>query len=236
MTDKQFQSPRAGAHAPEKKKRFVLIACEESQVEVSAWRAAGFISYSCDIQICSGGHPEWHIVGDCRELFTPGVHVFRTQDYTKRRVPRWDMIIAHPPCTYLSKAGAKFLFPGGTVSEERLAKGMEAKRFFLECLGASAPFIAVENPVPMKIYELPLPSCYVEPWWYGDNYSKKTLFWLKNLPPLMPYFDSIGQYKSWVHCTRGGKKRSLSFPGVAQAMVEQWGSYVNFYDPEWNIP
>ena len=109
----------------------VLVDCEESQEVCKAFRALGHEAYSCDIEPCSGGKPEWHIQCDALELLKM----------------RWDMILAFPPCTYLSNAGAKHLFRGGVLNQERYQKGLEAKKFFLKFLNADCPHICVENPV-----------------------------------------------------------------------------------------
>lgn len=117
----------------------ILVACEESQAVTIELRKLGHEAYSCDIEPCSGGHPEWHL----------------QQDVTPLLKQHWDMIIAFPPCTYLSNAGAKHLFRGGRLNEERYAKGLEAKAFFLRFLNEDCPRIAVENPVSSRIYEMP---------------------------------------------------------------------------------
>ena len=112
----------------------------------------------------------------------------------------------------------------GIVNEERLKKMEEAKQFFLECLNAQADFVAVENPLPMARAKLPKPDCFVQPFWFGHAYSKKTLYWLRNLPPLMPECE-VANVKQFVHCSRG-KYRSRTFEGIARAMAAQWGDYV----------
>lgn len=117
----------------------VLVACEESQEVCKAFREKGHEAYSCDIIPCSGGHPEWHIQVDALELLKM----------------QWDMIIAFPPCTYLSNAGARHLFKGGELNTDRYQKGLEAKEFFLKFLNADCPKVAVENPISSKIYEMP---------------------------------------------------------------------------------
>lgn len=101
---------------------------------------------------------------------------------------------------------------------------MDARHFFLECLNALAPFVAVENPLPMAMAELPPADCFIQPYWYGVPYSKKTLYWLRNLPPLMPD-NEMADYKQFVRSSRG-KYRSRTFPQVAQAIAKQWGDFV----------
>lgn len=200
----------------------VLIACEESQTVCKAFRARGFEAYSCDIQDCSGGHPEWHLKGDVLE------HINKC----------WDLIIAHPPCTYLSKAGARWLYAGGQINQARLMQGMAAKAFFYAMLNADCRHIAVENPTPMKIYQLPQHSQAIQPYQFGHPYSKRTLLWLKNLPALKPT-NVVSDFKPYLPSNTGGKKRgqsysigisknakesSKTFSGVADAMAEQWGA------------
>ena len=203
---------------------FVLIACEESQAECSAFRARGFVAYSCDLQRCRrGGNPDWHIVGDVVP-FLRGCTSFITQSGQRVELPRWDLIIAHPPCTYLCKVSSVHMVVGGVLQEERFQKMLLARSFFFECLNACAPFVAVENPLPMARAGLPRPSCYCQPYWFGDPFSKKTLYWTKNLPPLMASAE-CSQFKQFVRNSRG-KYRSRTFRGIAQAIAQQWGDYV----------
>ena len=213
----------------------VLIACEESQVECIAFRSVGCRAFSCDIQKCRPkGHPEWHIHSDVTP-FLHGETSFYTQDGKWHSLKKWDLIVAHPPCTYLCKVGSPWLFkkPNFTVyfrnelkiiNQERYENLVKARAFFFECLGAAAPFVAVENPLPMALANLPKPSCFVQPYWYGHKYSKKTLYWLKNLPPLMPQMINP-EFKDFVRASRG-KYRSRTFPGIAKAMAEQWTEYI----------
>lgn len=202
----------------------VLIACEESQVECNAFREAGFNAFSCDIQKpIRGAKMNCQIQGDVTE-FLHGTTSFVTLDGVSHDVFRWDLIIAHPPCTYLCKVGSVWMYHGGILDENRYQKMLEARSFFFECLNAKAKFVAVENPLPMARAKLPKPDCFVQPFWYGHPYSKKTLYWLKNLPPLMPDV-SCAHYKEFVHCSRG-KYRSRTFPGIAKAIADQWGRYV----------
>ena len=136
----------------------ILVACEESQEVCKAFRALGHEAYSCDIEPCSGGHPEWHLQVDALELLKM----------------KWDMILAFPPCTYLSNAGAKHLFRGGKLNEERYKKGIAAKEFFLSFLNADCPRIAVENPVSSRIFEMPPHTQEIQPWQFGHPVQKKT--------------------------------------------------------------
>lgn len=202
----------------------VLIACEESQAECIAFRERGFNAFSCDIQCCRpGAHPMWHIKGDVSPLLE-GKTAFKTQDGKTHSIEKWHLIVAHPPCTYLCKASAPRMVVDGVVQVERMEKMIQARNFFFKCLYADAQFVAVENPLPMARAELPNPDCFIQPYWYGVKYSKKTLFWLKNLPPLMPEIENPN-FKSFVACA-GGKYRSRTFAQVAKAIAKQWGDYV----------
>ena len=140
----------------------VLVACEESQEVCKAFRAKGHEAYSCDIQEPSGGHPEWHIFGDALKAIEGGQVV--TMDGVTHDIGKWDLLIAHPPCTYLSNAGARFLYPKGVLNEQRLRKGLMAKDFFLRFLWADIPKIAVENPIPSSVYCLPKYTQTIQPY------------------------------------------------------------------------
>ena len=220
----------------------VLIACEESQALCIEMRRLGHNAFSCDVQECSGGHPEWHIMGDVLPLIN-GRCEFKTMDGKTHKIEgRWDLLIAHPPCTYLTNAGARWLYAGGKLNQERYMLGMEGKDFFMAFLEADCPRIAVENPIPSSVYKLPNYTQVVQPYEYGHPWSKKTCLWLKGLEPLSPTdivadhrpFCSSGSY-SGTHDPRykgasrkGGsaKSRSKTFPGIARAMAEQWAGAV----------
>ena len=207
----------------------ILIACEESQEVCKAFRELGYNAFSCDLQDCSGGHPEWHIKGDALEEAYSG---------------KYDLMIAHPPCTYMSKAGARWMYPtAGSIDESRLQKAMEAKDFFMKLLNAPIEHIAVENPLPLKVVELPTPTQIIQPYEYGHQYSKKTLLWIKNLPPLTPT-EVVDDYKPYLPSNTGGvnrgqkhsrgiaknaKESSKTFTGVAKAMAEQWSNFIVNY-------
>ena len=215
----------------------VLIACEESQAVCKAFREKGHEAYSCDIIECSGGHPEWHIKQDVLPLLNGGCE-FCTEDGQIHTINgKWDLIIAHPPCTFMSKAGARWMFPKGELSQERYAKAMAAKEFFMQIFNAHCDRIAVENPRPLKIVELPQPHQVIQPYQFGHPYSKATCLWLKKLKPLKPT-KILSDYEPFLPSNTGGyargmggsrgvahdsKTASKTFKGIAKAMAEQWG-------------
>jgi len=195
----------------------ILVGCEESQAVTIAFRNRGFEAYSCDTQPCSGGHPEWHIQGDV----------------TKILWYKWDLIIAFPPCTYISNAGAVRLYPQkGVLNQERYAKGLQGKEFFMQLYNADCPFICVENPIPSTVFEMPRYSQIIQPYEYGHAFSKKTCLWLKGLPKLKPTNLITDGIDPWVGAQKGkgGHRsplmRSKTFPNIADAMAEQWGQYL----------
>lgn len=231
----------------------ILVACEESQAVTKELRELGHEAYSCDIIECSGGHPEWHIQGDVLNILNPRIGyeslepeiIFYTMTGIPCRIDKWDMIIAHPPCTYLSNSGARWLYAGGVLNVERYRKGLAAKEFLLKFLNADCDRIAVENPIPSSVYDLPKYTQVIQPYEYGHPWSKKTCLWLKGLEPLKPTqiiedhrpFCSSGSY-SGTHDPRykgasrkGGsaKARSKTFPGIAKAMAEQWAGEADEY-------
>ena len=211
-----------GAHA--RTTLYVLIACEESQEECKAFRELGHIAFSCDIQPCiKTGMPGWHIQGDVTP-FLQGATQFTTQDGVQHVVPGWDLIVAHPPCTYLCRVSSVQMFDNEHIKWSRLRSMILARRFFFQCLDAAAPYVAVENPIPMRRANLPKPSCYACPSWFGVKYTKKTLYWLKNLPPIMPAIFH-NHPKEFVKASRG-KYRSRTFPQLAQALAQQWSAYI----------
>lgn len=200
----------------------VLVACEESQAVCKAFRAKGHEAYSCDLEAPSGGHPEWHLQVDALQMLKL----------------EWDLIIAHPPCTYLTNAGAVRMRVNGEVVKERYERAMQAKDFFLKFLYAKCPKIAVENPTPMKLIGLPPYTQAIQPYEYRHPYSKRTCLWLKGLPKLVPtkimeyhepYVnggckDAHGNYRRFQgRNERDSKTRAKTFPGIAAAMAEQWG-------------
>lgn len=202
----------------------VLIACEESQAECVAWRSLGHRAFSCDIQECRKGmHPEWHILGDVTP-YLHGLTIFRTCDKKRHALRKWDLIIAHPPCTYLCKVSSVWMMKNGVLQTERYQKMLDARAFFFECLSAQADYVAVENPLPMARARLPKPTCYACPSWFGVKYTKKTLYWLKNLPPIVAEIDHPNP-KEYVHASRG-KYRSRTFPQMALGIARQWSNFI----------
>jgi hypothetical protein len=212
----------------------VLIACEESQVVCKAFRELGHEAFSCDILPCSGGHPEWHIQCDVLEIIGNGDKTIVVQSGDIIYIQSWDLMIAHPPCTYLSNAGARWLYPKGVLNKERYAKGIEAKEFLLALLNANIPHIAVENPLPSKIFRLPNPSQVIQPFDFGHPESKKTFLWTKNLPILTPTTERLtpnrtqqgGRTHTFTTRLRKAIERSKTFPGIAAAMAQQWGAAI----------
>lgn len=213
----------------------ILVACEESQAVTCEMCRLGHEAYSCDIQEPSGGHPEWHIYGDALEALKAGTIV--TMDGQAHYVSKWDMLIAHPPCTYLTNAGAVRMRVNGEIVPERYAKAMAAKEFFMAFWTADVDKIAIENPTPMRLVQLPPYTQAIQPYEHGHPYSKRTCLWLKNLPSLTatniitehtPYVnggckDANGNYRRFPgRKERDPKTRSKTFPGIARAMAEQW--------------
>ena len=191
----------------------VLIACEFSGVVRDAFKAKGHYAMSCDLLPTE--REGLHYQGDVRDVINDG----------------WDLMIAHPPCTYLSNAAARFLYPGGVLNSERLKLGLEAKDFFMELYNAPINKIAIENPVPSKVYGLPNESQVIQPYYFGHPYQKKTYLWLKNLPPLLSTLvcenpETTKNKHNWFN--KGGverqKNRAKTFQGIADAMAEQWGA------------
>ena len=213
-----------------KRKIYVLIACEESQTECIAFRQAGAAAFSCDIQKCSGDHNEWHIRQDVSP-FLKGQRYFTTEDGKIHHVPHWDLIIAHPPCTYLSRVSGVQLYKNGEIDPVRDAYGIVARDFFQRCIDANAKYVAVENPIPLKRYKLPQISQVVQPYEFGEPWTKPICLWLKNLPLLMPTIINPTK-KSWIESTRKQRKRSKSFPSIAQAMATQWLTFIEREEQE----
>ena len=217
----------------------ILIACEESQEVCKAFRARGHEAYSCDIQECSGGYPEWHIKGDVLPLLN-GECVFKTMDGHYHENPtEWDLIIAHPPCTDLAVSGARW-FP----EKQKDMRQQKSVAFFMQMVCAHCDKIAVENPIGIRSSVYRKPDQIIQPYQFGHRVRKSTCLWLKGLLPLVPTDvvdpgeldehgftiggamqmarDENGKIISW-NDPRTAKIRSKTFPGIAKAMAEQWG-------------
>lgn len=214
----------------------ILVACEESQEVCKAFRLRGHEAYSCDIVECSGGYPEWHIKQDVLPILN-GNCEFKTCDGISHKINgKWDMIIAHPPCTYFSRAGANWLFRGGVLNEKRYSEGLKMKTLFMSIYNADCDKIAIENPVVMKIWELPKHTQDIQPFQFGHPFTKQTRLWLKGLPILRPT-NVVEPTEKWVSCgyaknrnkqnqavcKSNTNRRSKTFTGIARAMAEQWG-------------
>ena len=199
----------------------ILVACEESQTVTKAFRKKGFEAYSCDIQDCSGGHPEWHIKGDAIEQLDKG----------------WDLIIAHPPCTHLAVSGARWFKDG----VKPLYLQDEAADFFMKFVNAPAPLIAVENPICIMSSRYRKPDQIINPFQFGHPEQKKTCLWLKNLPKLKET-NNVYEYmmtlpikeRTRIHWlgSNKSKERSKTYEGIAEAMAEQWGNFLNSFQTE----
>ena len=218
----------------------VLVACEESQAVCIEGRKLGHEVYSCDIQECSGGHPEWHIMCDVLPLLN-GNCDFNTMDGENHSLSgRWDMIIAFPPCTYLTVTGNRW-FNIDRYGEKAIQRHKDRKDgvdFFMAFANADCEKIAIENPVGIMSSEWRKPNQIINPWQFGDAFEKKTCLWLKGLPelthtnivkiPPRKKFDSGKSMPSWYaeawHLPKEerAKLRSKTFPGIAKAMAQQW--------------
>ena len=215
----------------------ILVACEESQAVTIELRKRGHRAFSCDILECSGGHQEWHTQMDVTELVN-GNCKFATMDGKEHtQNGKWDMIIAFPPCTYLSNAGARHLWKDHKLNEERYKKGLKAKEFFMMFYNADCEKIAIENPTPSKIYELPEKSQVIQPYQFGHPFTKRTQLWLKGLPmlkhtnvvtpertwcPSGSYSKKHGEKHKGIFTKDRARNRSKTFKGIAEAMAEQW--------------
>ena len=227
----------------------VLVACEESQTVCNAFRARGHEAYSCDIQECSGGHPEWHIMGDVLPLLD-GDCFFRTMDFQGHEiVGKWDRIIAHPPCTYLTVSGNAWFNVEryGKKAEKRWQNRVEGAVFFMKFVASNCDHIAIENPVGIMGTVYRKADQIIQPFQFGHPYAKSTCLWLKGLPKLNPTNEveperihsagKSGGYSgpSWYVKDENGKvlpwgdprtkkERSKTYEGIAEAMADQWGS------------
>lgn len=195
----------------------VLIACEESQAVCIAFRNKGHEAYSCDLQECSGGYPEWHIQDDLFDSLSSG---------------HWDMMIAHPPCTYLTVSANKWLKDqparksGALVGEARREARREAIEFFMRIYNSGIEKIAIENPIGCMSSVFRKPDQVLQPWMFGHGETKATCLWLKGLPALKAT-DIVHGRTQALHLLppskHRAKLRSKTYPGIAQAMADQWG-------------
>lgn len=238
----------------------VLIACEESQRVCTAFRALGHEAYSCDILPPSGGHPEWHIQQDVLGILNPQNYLFDEKDptsvhtriefetmdgvYHSLEDEKWDLIIAHPPCTYLTVTGNRWfnIEKYGDKAKERYKLREEGIEFFMAFAQADCDHIVIENPVGIMSTVWKKPSQIIQPYWFGDPFEKKTCLWIKGLPNLVKdnevtpeertTFASGKSMPSW-YCDAAklpkaerSRIRSQTFPGFARAMAEQWSKYI----------
>lgn len=219
----------------------VLVACEESQEVCKAFRALGHRAFSCDLMDCSGGHPEWHIKGDCLPLLNGNVKFTTTGGGQEEIIGKWDLIIAHPPCTRLCSSGQRWLYYGSKEYQDQKKKDQEEGiNFFMKFTNINCDHVAIENPVGIMSTLYRKPDCIYNP--YDFKYEteiKKTCLWLKNLPPLMPNQfiakdkRTQGIWKAYFNGKQYGYNdpqvailRSKTPKGVAKAMAEQWSKYI----------
>lgn len=218
----------------------VLIACEESQRVCMAFRKRGIEAYSCDLIECSGGHPEWHIQGDCLPLID-GNCTFKTMDGQEHQIDgKWDLLIAHPPCTYLTVTGNRWFNVEryGDKAVKRAQDREEAAEFFMKFANANCDRIAIENPIGYMSTYYRKPDQIIQPYEYGHQTRKSTCLWLKNLPKLIPtnivepivikYKNGKGTDDPWHMETmklppdERARERSKTFEGIAEAIADQW--------------
>lgn len=221
----------------------ILVACEESQRVCAAFRERGHEAFSCDIEPCSGGRPDWHIQGDVLPLLN-GNCTFETADtHTHTQGGPWDMVIAFPPCTYLTTTGNRWfdIERYGGAAIQRYKDRYKAIVFFMQMVAAHSPRVAVENPVGIMSTAYRRPDQIISPHQFGHSTAKKTCLWLKGLPPLIPtgweepereafgmsgaaYFarDEQGKILAW-NDPETAKIRSKTYLGIAKAMAQQWG-------------
>lgn len=206
----------------------VLVACEESQEVCKAFRERGHEAYSCDIQECSGGRPEWHIKGDCLSLLDGNCSFVTVGGQSVSIDGRWDLLIAHPPCTELCSSGQRWFTEGAksyTLQRKAIA-------FFYRFVIADCERIAIENPVGIMSTAYRKPDQIINPWQFGHPEQKKTCLWLKGLP-LLKETNNVYDYmmtlpvkertRIWQLGSGHSKERSKTYRGIARAMAEQWG-------------
>lgn len=223
----------------------ILIACEESQRVCIEMRRLGHEAYSCDIQECSGGHPEWHIMRDVIPLINGNCDFFTCDGHFHSLSGKWDLLIAHPPCTYLTISGNRYfnIDKYGYKAKQRYIDRYNSALFFMQFINADCDHISVENPVGFMSSFYRKPDQIIQPYEFCDPVRKTTCLWLKGLPKLKPSnivepiilysggksysgaaiypIDSNGKKLSW-NDPLTAKIRSKTFPGIAKAMAEQW--------------
>ena len=216
----------------------VLIACEESQRVCMAFRKKGHEAYSCDVIMCSGGRPDWHIQGDCLPLLN-GKCYFITADGEPHKIDKWDLIIAHPPCTYLTVSGNRWFNVEryGQKALDRIKEREKAAQFFMQFANCDCERVCIENPIGYMSTHYRKPDQIIQPWQFGHPYTKQTCLWLKGLNLLAPTqvlkkpkegwvnqsFTPDGRYGGFNSNFRTAKDRSKTFQGIADAMANQWG-------------
>ncbi|ANE35397.1 hypothetical protein CIG11343_0310 [Campylobacter iguaniorum] len=232
----------------------IIVACEESQRVCTEFRKLGFNAYSCDLLECSGGHPEWHFNQDIFYVIKNKGGI--TQNGDSIKVKQWDMMIAHPPCTFLAVSGAQWYYHPDDKDlpiekrrphpkfPNRAKDREEASKFFIDLANVKIPYIAIENPIGIMNTKYRKADQIVQPYHFGDSASKKTCLWLKNLPPL-EYTNIVAPgefiefrsgkriakwYSDGLTKTKSAKERQIwrskTFPGFAQAIATQWGEYI----------
>lgn len=216
----------------------ILVACEESQAVTIELRKLGHEAYSCDIIPCSGGHPEWHVQGDVLPLLNGDCSFATMDDVHHQTIGKWDMIIAFPPCTYLTCTGNKWFKPEyADRFPTRKQDREDAIDFFMSFANADCPQIAIENPVGVMSTRWRKPDQIIQPYYFGHDQKKTTCLWLKGLPLLKPtnvvepklHRIANGKFEPQWHMdtmhlppAERSKARSKTFPGIARAMAEQW--------------
>lgn len=230
----------------------VLIACEESQTSCKAFRERGHVAFSADIQKCSGWHPEWHILGDCLTVINGNCSFICENGDMYKIKGQWDLIIAHPPCTFLSNLNYQYTNVDSKKYKKhqvlsRLLKQIQASYFFMKMYNAKCDKVCVENPIGYMNTHFRKPDMIVHPYYFGDNDLKRTAFWTRGLP-LLVYNKNAEKPKPYKFRgssqTKNGKKpvyymdlclnlppkeraiiRSKTFPSIAKAFAEQWGIF-----------
>lgn len=203
----------------------ILVACEESQAVTIELRELGHEAYSCDIEPCSGNHPEWHIMDDVLKYINGNRVAFQTMDGGGHIAPeRWDMILAFPPCTHLAVSGSRYF-------EQKRKDGRQqaAIEFFMRFANANCEKIAIENPVGIMSTVFRKPDQIINPWQFGHGETKKTCLWLKGLPKLEPTNIVEGREpRIWKMppSKDRAKLRSKTYPGIAKAIALQWAGHI----------